>query len=32
MVAGNTMMDDAKIGGDDAEMLIFRGRWVLWPP
>ena len=32
MVAGNMMMDEAKMGGITPAVLIFKGRWVLCPP
>jgi hypothetical protein len=32
MVAGNMMIDDAKIGGITPELLILSGKWVLCPP
>jgi hypothetical protein len=32
MVAGNMMMEEAKIGGMTPAVLIFSGRWVLCPP
>ena len=32
IVAGNMMIDEAKIGGMTPEVLTFRGKWVLWPP
>jgi len=32
MVAGNIIIDEAKIGGITPEVLIFNGRCVLWPP
>ena len=32
MVAGNIIIDEAKIGGITPEMLIFRGKCELCPP
>jgi hypothetical protein len=32
MVAGNIMIEDAKIGGITPDVLIFKGKWVLCPP
>ena len=32
MVAGNIIIDDAKIGGITPAVFTFKGRWVLCPP
>ena len=32
MVAGNMIIEEAKIGGITPDVFIFKGRWVLWPP
>ena len=32
IVAGNRMIDEAKIGGITPDMLSFNGRYELWPP
>ena len=32
IVAGNAMIDEAKIGGITPAVLILRGMCVLWPP
>ena len=31
-VAGNIMIEEAKMGGMTPEVLIFNGKCVLWPP
>jgi hypothetical protein len=32
MVAGNMMMDDAKMGGITPAVFTFKGKWVDCPP